>query len=205
MVLATAALLLHLAAAAPAAPDATTKPAVATAEPTDPFAAETASRPVARAEETASPDAAPATLATASLETSTGNNQNSQSLSTVRVPSIQPATPTKVIPVQDMPSHRKWLALSIAQHSAAAFDAYSTRRAISNGAHEADPLMRPFAQSPGIYAAIQACPLVLDYASRRMQRSSNSFMRRTWWVPQSAATGLFLFSGFHNLSVANQH
>ncbi|HTR47971.1 MAG TPA: hypothetical protein VMM16_11360 [Verrucomicrobiae bacterium] len=170
----------------------------------DPFAAEPASSPVARAE-TSSADAAPATLTTASLETSNGNNQNSQSLSTVRVPSIQPATPPKVIPVQDMPSHRKWLALSIAQHSAAAFDAYSTRRAISSGAHEADPLMRPFAQSPGIYAAIQACPLVLDYASRRMQRSSNSFMRRTWWVPQSAATGLFLFSGFHNLSVANQH
>lgn len=90
------------------------------------------------------------------------------------------------------------------QHSAATFDAYSTRQAVSSGAIEADPLMRPFAQSPAIYAAIQVGPAILDYAARRMQRSSNNFLRRTWWVPQSASTGLFLFSGAHNLQVANR-
>jgi len=64
--------------------------------------------------------------------------------------------------------------------------------------------MRPFAQSPAIYIAIQGAPVLLDYAARRMQRSPNSFFRRTWWVPQSASTGLFLFSGVHNLHVANR-
>ena len=95
--------------------------------------------------------------------------------------------------------------LSIAEHSAAAFDAYSTRQAISSGAHETDPMMRPFANSPGIYAAIQAGPVVLDYAARRMQRSQYQLLRRTWWLPQSASTGLFLFSGVHNLNLANRH
>lgn len=200
MVFATVALLLHLAAAAPAAPDVTVKPAVATATDADadPFAAQpSTSQPNARPE-SASSEAAPATLAVASLSTS---NQNSQSLSTIRVPPVQPAAPAKVIPVENLPSRRKWLVLSIAQHSAAAFDAYSTRQAVSSGAHEDDPLMRPFAQSPGIYAAIQAGPVALDYAARHMQRSQNSFLRHTWWLPQSASTGLFLFSGVHNLNV----
>jgi hypothetical protein len=131
-------------------------------------------------------------------------SENSQTLATVRVPSIQPATPKKVIPVEEVPNRRNWLILSIVQHSAATFDAYSTRQAVSTGAVEADPLMRPFAQSPAIYFAIQTGPLVLDYAARRMQRSPNNFLRHTWWVPQSFSTGLFLFSGFHNLSIANR-
>jgi hypothetical protein len=95
--------------------------------------------------------------------------------------------------------------LSIAQHSAAAFDAYSTRAAVATGASEADPFMRPFAHSPGIYAAIQVGPAILDFAARRMQHSENSFIRRSWWIPQSASTGMFLFSGVHNMSVANRH
>jgi hypothetical protein len=91
----------------------------------------------------------------------------------------------------------------MAEHSAATFDAYSTRLAVSRGANEADPMMQPFAHSPAIYGAIQVGPLVLDYAARRMERSQHGFLRRTWWVPQTAATGLFLFSGAHNMSVAN--
>jgi hypothetical protein len=93
--------------------------------------------------------------------------------------------------------------LSLAQHSAAAFDAYSTREAVSRGAVEGDPMMRPFANSPAIYAAIQVGPAVLDFVARRMQRSHNNFLRHTWWLPQSASTGLFIFSGVHDLRVAN--
>jgi hypothetical protein len=200
MVFATVALLLHLASAAPAAPDVTTKPAVATTAAGDPFAAQPKAQPGTTAA-ASSNGAASATLTAAKFDTS---GQNSQSLSTIRVPPVQPATPSKVIAVESTPSRRKWLLLSIAQHSAAAFDAYSTRQAVSSGAHETDPLMRPFAQSPGIYAAIQAGPVVLDYAARRMQRSQNNFLRHTWWLPQSASTGLFLFSGVHNLNVANR-
>jgi hypothetical protein len=194
MLLATIVLLLHLAAS-----DVTTdvQPAVVASvsspsQPDDQAGTATA----ASSSASASPK-----LTAVSLD---ATSENSQILSTVRVPSIQPATPKKVLPVEEVPNRRNWLILSIVQHSAATFDAYSTRQAVSTGAVEADPLMRPFAQSPAIYFAIQAGPLVLDYAARRMQRSPNNFLRHTWWVPQSVSTGVFLLSGFHNLSIANR-
>ena len=132
-----------------------------------------------------------------------GSAKGSQSLSTIRVPAT-PAKPAPVIGVEVIPSRRKWLILSIAQHSAAAFDAYSTRRALANGATERDPLMEPFVGSPALYGAIQAGPLGLDYVARKMQRSENPLMRHTWWLPQTVSTGLFMFAGVHNLRVANQ-
>jgi hypothetical protein len=131
-------------------------------------------------------------------------SENSQLLSLIYVPPIRPAKPERIIPAEGLHERRDWLILSIAQHSAAAFDAYSTRQAISSDAREDDPLMRPFAQSPAIYAAIQGCPVILDFAARRMQRSGNNFIRKTWWLPQSISTGMFLFSGVHNLYVASR-
>ena len=151
------------------------------------------------AAESSSSSPLPSAFTLASLE---GSSQNGQALDTIRVPEVAPAKPVKIILPETHP-RRAWLLLSIAQHSAATFDAYSTRVAVSKGASEADPLMRPFAQSPGIYGAIQVCPLVLDFAARRMERSQNGFLRHTWWMPQAAATGVFLFSGAHNLNVAN--
>jgi hypothetical protein len=130
--------------------------------------------------------------------------QNSQSLSTVRIPESKATKPIEAIPTQNMPSRRSWLLLSLTQHGAAAFDAYSTRRSITTGATEEDPLVRPFAHSPGIYAAIQVAPVGLDILSRRMQRSENRVFRRTWWLPQSTSVAVSLLSGFHNLSVANR-
>ncbi len=129
--------------------------------------------------------------------------RNSQSLSMIRVPEFQ-SKPMRFISAESLPSRRNWIALSIAQHAAAAFDAYTTRDGIAHGAIEQDPFMRPFAHSPGLYAAIQICPVVLDLAARRMQRSENNFIRRTWWLPQSISTGMFLVSGVHNIHVANQ-
>jgi hypothetical protein len=126
---------------------------------------------------------------------------NGQALDTIRVPEA-PGKPVKIILPETHP-RRAWLLLSIAEHSAATFDAYSTRMAVSKGASEADPMMQPFAHSPAVYGAIQICPLVLDFAARRMERSQHSFLRHTWWMPQSAATGIFLFSGVHNVNVAN--
>ena len=97
--------------------------------------------------------------------------------------------------------NRAWFLLGMAEHSAAAFDAWSTRRALTaSGGYEADPFMRPFARSPAIYAAIQAGPLGLDYIARRMSRSSSWWMRRMWWLPQAASTAGFLFSGARNVS-----
>jgi hypothetical protein len=45
---------------------------------------------------------------------------------------------------------------------------------------------------------------MLDIVARRMQRSRNNLWRRTWWVPQSASTSVFLFSGVHNLQFAKK-
>ena len=199
MVLATA-FLLHLAWALPAVADVSSnqalEPATVASDNSPSQSEDRAAQPTTPSTGSESPKLTAVSLDSAS--------QNSQSLSTIRVPSIEPATPKKLIPVESLPSRRNWLILSIVQHSAATFDAYSTRQAVTSGAQEADPFMRPFAQSPAIYIAIQGAPVLLDYAARRMQRSPNSFFRRTWWVPQSASTGLFLFSGVHNLHVANR-
>lgn len=95
-----------------------------------------------------------------------------------------------------------WYGLMAAGHSAAVFDAYTTRRALSgNYGVESDPLMRPFAHSNAIYFATQASPAVMDYVGRRMMTSSHPWMRRMWWVPQVAGTGVSLSAGVHNYRV----
>lgn len=127
---------------------------------------------------------------------------NALALSGIRIQPIAPDSEHQVVQARTWPSRRSWLVLAIAQSGAAAFDAYSTRRAISQGRVELDPMMRPFAHSSGLYAAIQVSPLVLDFVSRKMQRSQNNFLRRMWWLPQAASTSGFLFSGIHNLNVA---
>lgn len=142
--------------------------------------------------------------ATARNESPTMAAQNTEALSNIRIPVSSSSKQADLIGVERYPSRSKWIALSAAQHAAAAFDAYSTRDAISHGATELDPLMRPFANSSGIYAAIQVMPAALDFTARRMQRSPNNFIRRIWWVPQSVATASFLFSGTHNLRVAGE-
>lgn len=201
MVLAIAALFLQFAPSAQPLPDIAAVPVVKLAS-ADTKTAQ--AKPAASLESSASTDsstgnAIPTAFTLAKLESSA---QNGQALETIRVPSLAPGRPAGVILPETHP-RKAWLVLSIAEHSAATFDAYSTRLAISRGANEADPMMQPFAHSPAIYGAIQVGPLVLDYAARRMERSQHGFLRKTWWVPQTAATGLFLFSGAHNMSVAN--
>jgi hypothetical protein len=129
-------------------------------------------------------------------------DETGQGLSNIRVPEIkQPQN--NPIQEAEVPSRRTWLALALAEHAAASFDAYSTRLAVSRGAVEDDPLMRPFAHSDAIYAAAQAGPLLFDYIARKMQRSDNLTLRRFWWLPQSVSTGVSLFAGVHNIHVAN--
>jgi hypothetical protein len=96
---------------------------------------------------------------------------------------------------------RVWLALGAAQSAAATFDAWSTRQAIAGGAHEINPMLRPFAGNGSIYAAIHAGPLVIDYVSRRMMASRHAWMRRAWWVPQAMGIAVSLGSGIHNLGM----
>src|SRR5271167_570123 len=92
-----------------------------------------------------------------------------------------------------------WYGLIFASSGAAAFDAWTTRRAVSGGyGVEGDPILRPFAHSNAIYAATQASPAILDYLGRRMMTSQHEWMRRIWWVPQVAGTSFSLGAGLHN-------
>jgi hypothetical protein len=115
------------------------------------------------------------------------------------------ADPAALSPLPDR--HRKlqrreWLALSTAQHGAATFDAWSTRRVISSGqGQELNPLLRPFAGNGSLYAVMQVGPVALDYLGKRMMTSRHEWVRRTWWVPQVVSTVVSLASGAHNLSV----
>ncbi len=128
---------------------------------------------------------------------------NSQPPAPIPASQPQPEEPP-LIQADIIPPRLPWQILSAGQHGAAAFDAYSTRHAITRGAVEEDPLMRPFVHSPEVYVAIQLGPAVLDIVARHMQGSRNNLWRHSWWLPQSASTSLFLFSGIHNLQLAKK-
>jgi hypothetical protein len=97
---------------------------------------------------------------------------------------------------------REWLSLGLVAHSAATFDAWTTRHAITTaGAHEQDPLLKPFAGNASIYAAIQVGPALMDYLGRKMMYSRHGWVRRMWWAPQSASIVTSFFCGAHNLGV----
>jgi hypothetical protein len=124
-------------------------------------------------------------------------------------PAIQPGSSRAPIlavkpmtaPTGETAGQRKlWYALSITGSGAAAFDAWSTRRAITQGyGVEGNPMLRPFAHSGVLYAATQVSPLVMDYIGKRMMRSRSALMRKIWWVPQSAGSGVSLWAGVHNV------
>jgi hypothetical protein len=97
---------------------------------------------------------------------------------------------------------REWLSLGLAAHSAATFDAWTTRHAITTaGAQEQDLLLKPFAGNASIYAAIQVGPALMDYLGRKMMYSRHSCVRRMWWAPQSASIVTSFFCGAHNLGM----
>ncbi len=144
----------------------------------------------------------PAVLIASMTDSSSTAARNSQSFSTMRLPDPEPTKEHSIHAAVSTPSRRMWIALSVVQHGAAAFDAYSTRQSIGHGGVEDDPLMRPFANSPAIYVATQVTPVLLDLLARHMQRSEFGMVRRVWWVPQSLGAGVSIFSGVHNLHVA---
>ncbi len=94
-----------------------------------------------------------------------------------------------------------WKGLAIASSGAATFDAWSTRRAITtSGAVELNPMLRPFAGNASLYAAIQVGPALMDFAGKKMMYSRHSWVRRMWWIPQSASFASSIFCGAHNLA-----
>ena len=129
---------------------------------------------------------------------------SAQSFSTIHIPEASAIKPIREVSPEALPSRRKWLALSLASSAAAELDAYSTRRSLAAGNVEANPMMRPFAGSPAIYAAIQISPVVMDFAAFEMQRSRIPFIRHMWFIPQTTGTALSLFAGAHNLSISSR-
>lgn len=117
-------------------------------------------------------------------------------------PVVAPLMPVEAPKAASSSANKKvWYGLMAAEHSAAFFDAYSTRQVLSSGSgRELDPLMRPFAHSAAIYPALQVSPVVVDYFAARMMHSNNRFIRKLWWVPQAAGIAGSTFSGINNVS-----
>jgi hypothetical protein len=119
---------------------------------------------------------------------------------------LKPANPMKVsvnaLREENRKKERLWLALGIAAHSGAAYDAWSTRNAITQyGVHELNPLLKPFAGNASLYVVIQVAPALMDFAARKMMYSRHPLLRHTWWIPQSASLAGSLFCGTHNVLI----
>ena len=112
----------------------------------------------------------------------------------------QPPHPVPLLPAQERGKRTHiWIGLSLGQHAAATFDAWSTRRGISQGSfEEKNRFLFPFSESPFLYAAIQVVPLGLDYAGWLMINSDSSWLHRYWWLPQTASTVLHLAASTYN-------
>jgi hypothetical protein len=119
----------------------------------------------------------------------------------------QPFRPVKPVFTRprETPRQRKiWYGLALAGHSGAAFDAWSTYRAVSGGyGREANPFMRPFANSKAIYAATQVSPAFMDFLGKRMMVSQHGWVRKIWWLPQAAGASMSFVSGAHNVGVVH--
>lgn len=122
-------------------------------------------------------------------------------------PAVTPFEPVKLVstrPRETRQQRMMWYGLAIAGHGGAAFDAWSTKRAVSGRyGQEANPLLRPFASSNAIYAATQVSPAFTDFLGKRMMVSQHKWMRKMWWVPQTAGAGMSFAAGAHNVGVVH--
>lgn len=119
-------------------------------------------------------------------------------------PAMKPGKLTLARDYETEKQRKEWYALSLASSGAAVFDAWSTRRAVSNGwGTEANPMLRPFSHSNAIYAATQVSPLVLDFIGRKMMTSRHLMLRRLWWLPQSAGLTTSVMAGLNNVTLAH--
>ena len=125
-------------------------------------------------------------------------------------PAMLPVTSTVVARIDQPEAYsarnkKIWYSLAFVANSAAVFDAWTTRQVITSGKGvEANPLMKPFAQSSALYPALQIGPLAADYVGLRMMHSHNPVLRRVWWLPQTMTGGLSIACGVHNLGVAHR-
>jgi hypothetical protein len=119
----------------------------------------------------------------------------------------QPFQPVRPVFTRPRETHRQrviWYSLALAGHSGAAFDAWSTRRAVAGGyGQESNPMLRPFAHSNAIYAATQVSPAFMDFLGKRMMVSQHRWVRKMWWLPQAAGASFSFAAGAHNVGVVH--
>jgi hypothetical protein len=117
---------------------------------------------------------------------------------------FEPLKPVITRPRETRQQKLLWYGLTIAGHSGAAFDAWTTKRAVSGGyGREANPLLRPFAGSNAIYAATQVSPAFMDFLGKRMMVSQHKWVRKMWWMPQMAGAGMSFGAAAHNVGVVH--
>jgi hypothetical protein len=115
---------------------------------------------------------------------------------------VQPIKPAYTRPRETRGQRVAWYGLMAAGHGAAAFDAYSTRLAVSGHyGTETNPFLRPFSHSRALYAVTQLSPAAMDYIGKRMMVSQDRWVRKLWWLPQAAGSGFSVFAGVHNLGM----
>jgi hypothetical protein len=96
------------------------------------------------------------------------------------------------------PKVREWMLLSATAHTAAGFDAWTTRRNVNAGAVELNAVLKPFGNSNSLYAVMQAGPTAMDFVGWKMVRSNHRIYRRLWWVPQVASAAVSVTCGINN-------
>jgi hypothetical protein len=121
-------------------------------------------------------------------------------------PAAKPFAPVKPVlerPSQSPAQRKLWYTLAAAGSGAAVFDAWSTRRAITQGyGVEGNPMLQPFSHSGVLYGATQVSPLLMDFIGKRMMVSRYGLLRKVWWLPQAAGSGVSLAAGVHNVRLA---
>ena len=133
---------------------------------------------------------------------SRGESSSAEAAAQPRAFAFEPVKPATERRYENRNQKRIWYGLAAAGHAGAAFDAWSTRRALSgNYGTESDPLMRPFAHSGTVYAATQVTPLLMDMIGKRAMVSEHMWVRRLWWVPQSVGATLSFTTAVHNVGV----
>lgn len=66
------------------------------------------------------------------------------------------------------------------------FDVETTFTAIRNGAHEANPCMKPFAKNRAAMYGVQlGIDAIVIFAAYKMKGSEHKLFNRTWWIGPS--------------------
>ena len=117
---------------------------------------------------------------------------------------FQPVRPVMGRPYETPRQRKTWYALTIIGSGGATLDAWSTRRAISGGyGQEANPFLRPFANSNVLYAATQVSPALMDFLGKRLMTNEHRWVRKVWWLPQTAGASFSFVAAAHNISLVH--